>query len=68
MNDYTIDSLLKKALELGASDLHFIVGEVPAFRIDGKIIKSKLEPVTEDDVITEECIRECVEKSHQELK
>lgn len=51
MSDYTIDSLLKKALELGASDLHFIVGEVPAFRVDGKIIKSKLEPVTEDDMM-----------------
>lgn len=51
MSDYTIDSLLKKAVELGASDLHFIVGEVPAFRIDGKIIKSKLSPVTEEDMI-----------------
>ena len=51
MKDYTIDSLLKKALELGASDLHFIVGEVPAFRIDGKIIKSKLDPVTEEDMM-----------------
>ena len=51
MNDYTIDSLLKKAQELGASDLHFIVGEVPSFRIDGKIIKSKLAPVTEEDMI-----------------
>ncbi len=51
MSDYTIDSLLKKALELGASDLHFIVGEVPSFRVDGKIIKSKLEPVTEDDMM-----------------
>ena len=51
MNDYTIDSLLRKAQELGASDLHFIVGEVPAFRIDGKIIKSKLEPVTEEDMM-----------------
>ena len=51
MNEYTIDSLLRKAQELGASDLHFIVGEVPSFRIDGKIIKSKLEPVTEEDMI-----------------
>ena len=51
MNDYTIDSLLKKAQELGASDLHFIVGEVPSFRIDGKILKSKLQPVTEEDMI-----------------
>lgn len=51
MTEYTIDSLLKKAIELGASDLHFIVGEVPAFRIDGKILKSKLQPVTEDDMM-----------------
>ena len=51
MNSYTIDSLLRKAQELGASDLHFIVGEVPSFRIDGKIIKSKLEPVTEEDMM-----------------
>ena len=51
MNDYTIDTLLKKAIELKASDLHFIVGEVPAFRIDGKIMKSKLPPVTEEDMI-----------------
>lgn len=51
MSDYTIDSLLRKAQELGASDLHFIVGEVPSFRIDGKIIKSKLEPVTEEDMM-----------------
>ena len=51
MSEYSIDALLKKAQELGASDLHFIVGEVPAFRIDGKIIKSKLEPVTEEDMV-----------------
>jgi len=51
MSDYTIDSLLKKAHELGASDLHFIVGEVPSFRIDGKIIKSKLPVVTDEDMM-----------------
>ena len=51
MSEYTIDTLLHKAIELKASDLHFIVGEVPAFRIDGKILKSKLPPVTEDDMI-----------------
>lgn len=51
MNDYTIDTLLRKAIELNASDLHFIVGEVPSFRIDGKIMKSKLAPVTEEDMI-----------------
>ncbi len=51
MSNYTIDSILKKAKELNASDLHFMVGEVPAFRINGKIIKSKLPPVTEDDMM-----------------
>ena len=51
MAEYTIDSLLKKTVELGASDLHFICGEVPSFRIDGKILKSKLPPVTQEDVI-----------------
>ncbi len=51
MSEYTIDSILKKAHEIGASDLHFMVGEVPAFRIDGKILKSKLPPVTEDDMM-----------------
>lgn len=52
MSEYSIDTLLRKALELGASDLHFIVGEVPSFRIDGKIIKSKLSPVTEEDMMS----------------
>ena len=51
MSEYSIDSILKKAHELGASDLHFSVGEVPSFRIDGKIIKSKLPPVTDDDMM-----------------
>ncbi len=51
MSEYSIDTLLTKAHELGASDIHFIVGEVPAFRIDGKIIKSKLEPIKEDDML-----------------
>ncbi len=51
MEEYSIDSLLKKAAEINASDLHYIVGEVPSFRIDGKIMKTKLPPVTEDDMI-----------------
>lgn len=50
MSEYNINELLKKAHELGASDLHLIVGEVPSFRIDGKIIKSKLPVVTEEYV------------------
>ena len=51
MSVYTIHSLLKKAVEMGASDLHFIVGEVPAFRLNGRIIKAKLNKVTEEDMI-----------------
>ena len=51
MSEYSIDALLKKAVELRASDVHFIVGEVPSFRIDGKIVKSNLPIYTEDDMM-----------------
>ena len=51
MSTYNIDALLKKAYEMGASDVHIIVGEVPSFRIDGKIFKTNLRPVTEDDML-----------------
>ncbi len=51
MSEYSINSILKKAKEIGASDLHYMVGEVPCFRINGKILKSKLPPVTEDDMM-----------------
>ena len=51
MAEYTINALLKKAAELGTSDVHLHVGEVPAFRINGSIMKSKLPPITEDDMI-----------------
>ncbi|MBQ3642951.1 PilT/PilU family type 4a pilus ATPase [bacterium] len=51
MAQYTIEGLLRKAKELGASDLHYIVGEVPSFRIDGQIVKTNLPPVTDDDMM-----------------
>lgn len=51
MSEFDINVLLKKAVEIGASDVHFIVGEVPSFRIDGKIIKTKLPVMTEDDML-----------------
>ncbi len=54
MEEYTINSLLQKASELGASDVHLHVGEVPAFRINGNIMKSKLSPIT--DAYMEEAI------------
>ena len=51
MSEYTIDSLLRKAAELGASDVHLSADEVPAFRINGHILKSKLSPMSEEDII-----------------
>lgn len=51
MSEFDINVLLKKAVEIGASDVHFIVDEVPSFRIDGKIIKTKLPVMTEDDML-----------------
>ena len=64
MSEYSIDTLLKKAFDIGASDIHFIVGEVPSFRIDGNIIKSKLTPVTEEDMIN--AIKKIAPSSMQE--
>ncbi len=51
MSEFDVNALLKKTVEIGASDAHFIVGEVPSFRIDGRIIKSKLPALTEDDML-----------------
>ncbi|MCD7878724.1 MAG: PilT/PilU family type 4a pilus ATPase [Candidatus Gastranaerophilales bacterium] len=50
MINHDINNLLQNAIEIGASDLHFIVNEVPAFRVDGKIIKTNLPIVTEEDM------------------
>lgn len=51
MSELAIDLLLKKAVEIGASDIHYNAGEVPSFRVDGKIVKSKLNTLTENDLI-----------------
>ena len=51
MSTYNIDALLKKAFEMGSSDVHIIVGEVPSFRINGKIFKTNLRPITEEDML-----------------
>ena len=50
MTELAINDLLKKAVELNASDIHFIVNEVPALRIDGNIVKLKSKPLTEEDI------------------
>ncbi len=49
----TIKDLLKKAIEIEASDLHLVVGLVPAFRIDGELNYAEGEKiVTERDMET----------------
>ena len=49
-------SILKKAIEVGASDIHFSVGIPPTFRISGKLIRDQFEEhqfkkITRDDII-----------------
>lgn len=47
---FNIISFLKKAVAVGASDVHLQVDEHPAIRIDGKITKVDMPALTEDDV------------------
>jgi twitching motility protein PilT len=45
-----IDRLLKKAVEIGASDLHITVGAQPVYRINGELQKmEKMDELTEDN-------------------
>ena len=44
-----LDELLQKLLEVKGSDLHLKVGSPPAFRIDGDLHMSNLEPLTSQD-------------------
>lgn len=50
MSTISIESILKQAVELKASDIHCIVNEVPSLRIDGNIVKLNLPPMTEEDI------------------
>ena len=43
------DELLEKLVSTGGSDLHLKVGSPPAYRIDGALHPSELEPLTSDD-------------------
>ena len=45
-----VHELLRFAVENGASDLHIAAGEVPAFRIDGEIIRLEMPALGPDDV------------------
>jgi len=52
MNDenFDITMFLKKAVAVGASDIHLQVDEHPSIRIDGKIIKVNMPALSEEDI------------------
>ena len=43
-------ALLKKMPELPASDLHLRVGTRPVYRVNGKLVRVNLPPVTQEDM------------------
>ncbi len=45
----SIVSLLKSAVQKGVSDVHLKINESPAIRKDGKIIRTQLPPLSEQD-------------------
>lgn len=47
---FNILSFLKKAVAIGASDVHLQVDEHPVIRVDGKITKVNMPLLTEDDI------------------
>ncbi len=47
----TLDALLGKLAEIGASDLHLKVGSPPAYRIDGNLHFSELPKVKPEDTL-----------------
>lgn len=47
---FNILTFLKKAVAIGASDVHLQVDEHPVIRIDGKITKVDMPILTEDDI------------------
>jgi twitching motility protein PilT len=47
----TIQELLKRAVDLQASDLHLTAGSSPLYRIDGKLIASSSDKLTSDQVL-----------------
>lgn len=49
MQSFSIVNLLKSAVSNGISDIHLKINEPPAIRKDGKIMRTKLPPITEED-------------------
>ncbi|MCP3996481.1 MAG: PilT/PilU family type 4a pilus ATPase [bacterium] len=61
----TLDALLGKLAEIGASDLHLKVGSPPAYRIDGHLHFSELPKVTPSN--TEEWSQRLMDDKNREL-
>ncbi|MCR5261943.1 MAG: PilT/PilU family type 4a pilus ATPase [Candidatus Gastranaerophilales bacterium] len=49
MSNFSIITLLKSAVANKISDIHIKINEPPAVRKDGKIIRTNLPPITEED-------------------
>ncbi len=52
---FNVVDFLKQAVSIGASDVHLHVGEYPAVRRDGKIIKIDMPVLTDSDVFKACC-------------
>lgn len=50
MSDFEIISFLRKAVSIGASDVHLQVNEHPVIRVDGQITKVNMPFLTEEDL------------------
>lgn len=49
MQKKTLNRLLAYGVKNGASDLHFLVGDRPSFRVDGKLCHVKSDPLAPSD-------------------
>lgn len=49
MSKVSLSALLKAMVDQNASDLHITVGVPPEFRIQGKMVKVKMDPLTHQD-------------------
>src|SRR5574344_1194569 len=50
MGNFDINAFLKKAVSIGASDVHLRCDEHPMVRKDGKIIKINMPPLSEEEI------------------
>ena len=50
MGNFIIDDFLRQAVSAGASDIHLCVGERPAIRVAGQIMRINVPPLTDEDM------------------